>query len=286
MCFLAAQLTIGVLSFVDFPAMVEKHPFLEDGSQFGVSRTQFRRMRKADKRELMVQWFHQNYEDPSNETPRDSGEFVYIWGGPYEARDELYAKFGDIAPEELIEEVVREVEKGGLYDWAPVQKGAEYEPTENDDEPAFLDGYLNEPGPQYGSAEELEARKQAVIALERLEKIIEKRRAIGMGHNHPPEGIEAPDLPEIREAVAELKAEFQKPNPAIAAIKKWAKPLRDALVAAGKWSGKKIDKAVDEAMKPIGIGAGTYAVTQLFPPIHHAFDAVIHWLELAAKSIL
>jgi hypothetical protein len=36
-------------------AMTEKPPFLEDGSQYGVSRTQFRRMRKAEKRELMVQ---------------------------------------------------------------------------------------------------------------------------------------------------------------------------------------------------------------------------------------
>jgi hypothetical protein len=63
------------------------------------------------------------------------------------------------------------------------------------------------------------------------------------------------------------------------------KPLRDALVAAGKWIGQKIDKAVDAAMKPIGVAVGTYVATQLFPPIHHAFDAIINWLELAAKTL-
>jgi hypothetical protein len=48
--------------------MKEKPPFLEDGSQFGVSRSSFRRIRKAEKRELMIQWFHQNFEDPAQHT--------------------------------------------------------------------------------------------------------------------------------------------------------------------------------------------------------------------------
>lgn len=54
--------------------MAEKRPFLEDGSQFGVSRTQFRRMRKAEKRERMVQWFRQNFEDPAERTSYVSAE--------------------------------------------------------------------------------------------------------------------------------------------------------------------------------------------------------------------
>ena len=48
--------------------MAEKPPFLEDGSQFGVSRTVFRKKRTAEKRELVVQWFHENFEDPTNST--------------------------------------------------------------------------------------------------------------------------------------------------------------------------------------------------------------------------
>ncbi|MET3972872.1 hypothetical protein ABIB94_007871 [Bradyrhizobium sp. JR7.2] len=52
----------------------------------GITRTQFRRMRKDQKREVMIQWFSANYEDPAVSTPYESAEggYQYIWGGPYE----------------------------------------------------------------------------------------------------------------------------------------------------------------------------------------------------------
>jgi hypothetical protein len=130
-----------------------------------------------------------------------------------------------------------------------------------------------------------EARKKALAALQRLEKIADKRQAIGIGHNNPPADIEGPDLPEIQKSVAELKLEFQQPKPVVAKIKQWAKPLRDALVAAGRWAAQKADKAVDAAMKPIGTGLGAYVLDQYVPPIHHAFQAIIDWLEIAAKTL-
>lgn len=266
--------------------MVGKRPFLEDGSQFGVSRTQFRKMRKAEKRDLILQWFYANYEDPAENTPFESAEggYQYIWGGPYEARDELYAMFGDIVPESLIEDVANEIEKGGTFDWAPVQKEDDYE--QNDDEPASLEIYLDEPSERYGSAAELGVRAQALVAIERLEKIIEKRRAIGIGHNLPPEPVEeGPDEPELREAVHELKLEFKARSPAIATIKKWANRLRDVLVVAGKWVGKKLDKVVDSAMTVIGTGGGGYVLSQYVPPIRHAFETIINWLDIAAKTL-
>ena len=246
-------------------------------------------MRRDAKRELMLQWFHSNYEDPAENTPFESAEggYQYIWGGPYEARDELYAMFGDIVPENLIEEVAEQIERHGTFDWAPVQKGDDYELYEpENDEPALLDIYLDEPSERYGSPEELEARKQALTAIERLEKIIDKRRAIGIGHNQPPEQMEeGPDEPQLREAVQELKIEFKTQDPAIGTIKKWAKKLRDVLVVAGKWAGKKLDKAVDSAMTVIGTGVGSYVLSQYVPPVRHAFDAIINWLEIAAKTI-
>ena len=234
----------------------------------------------------MLQWFFSEYEDPAENTPYESAEggYQYIWGGPYEARDELYAKFGGIVSENLIEEVAEEIEKDGIFDWAPVQKSEDFDPIE-DDEPASLDIYLDEQGPLYGTPAEREAREQTLVALERLEKIVDRRSRIGIGHNNPPEDIDVPDFSEIKEATLALKAEFQSASPVIASVKKWAKPLRDALLAAGRWAGKKIDKAVDEAMKPVGLGIGTYATSQLFPPIHHAFDAIINWLALAARTI-
>ncbi len=145
--------------------MVQKHPFLEDGSQYGVSR--FRQMRKAEKRELMLRWFSENFEDPAVRTPYESAEggYQWIWGGPYEARDELYSKFGDLVSESLIEEVVEEVEREGLTDWALVSSPDDYDETEPPDEPATLDIYLDEPSSQYGTQAEQQARKKALIAL-------------------------------------------------------------------------------------------------------------------------
>ena len=52
-----------------------------------------------------------------------------------------------------------------------------------------------------------------------------------------------------------------------------------------KWAAQKADKAMDAAMVAIGTAGGTYVLTQLFPPIHDAFNAVINWLEIAAKSL-
>jgi hypothetical protein len=57
------------------------------------------------------------FENPAEHTPHESSEggYLYIWGGPYEARDELFAEFGDYVPEDVIEEI----ESGGTVDWAP-----------------------------------------------------------------------------------------------------------------------------------------------------------------------
>lgn len=37
---------------------------------------------------VMRTWFLQNYEDPAERTPYESreGGYIWIWGGPYEAR--------------------------------------------------------------------------------------------------------------------------------------------------------------------------------------------------------
>jgi hypothetical protein len=98
--------------------MSETRPFVEDGSQYGVSRTRFRRMRKREKRDLMVQWFREHFDHPDNAgTPWWDGEHHWIWGGPYDAAEELHAKFADVASEKLIEEVVKEVESEGTTEW-------------------------------------------------------------------------------------------------------------------------------------------------------------------------
>jgi hypothetical protein len=70
--------------------------------------------------EEMTAWFLTNFENPVHETPWD-GEYVYIWGGPYDAREELEDAFGEQATEPAIEAAVNQIEKedGGPWEWAP-----------------------------------------------------------------------------------------------------------------------------------------------------------------------
>ena len=62
-------------------------------------------MDAAQQVKFMRRWFLSNYEDPANSMPYISSEGGYIWldGGPYDAHEELHAKFGDCVSEEVIE---------------------------------------------------------------------------------------------------------------------------------------------------------------------------------------
>jgi hypothetical protein len=46
---------------------------------------------KSDKEaaRIMADWFLANFENPAHSTPCDEGAYVYIWGGPYFADEEL-----------------------------------------------------------------------------------------------------------------------------------------------------------------------------------------------------
>jgi len=69
--------------------------------------------------ELMVKWFFENFEDPAHRTPCDEGEYVWIWGGPYDAREELERAFGALVRSHAMEQAVAEIEADGGLEWAP-----------------------------------------------------------------------------------------------------------------------------------------------------------------------
>ena len=83
--------------------------------------------------DVMRHWFFQNFEDPAESTPYESreGGYIWIWGGPYEAEEELQDEFGDIVGEEVINRLIKELERWG-FDWAP---GPDHPSMEN----AFVD---------------------------------------------------------------------------------------------------------------------------------------------------
>ncbi|WP_315707335.1 MULTISPECIES: ribonuclease E/G [unclassified Bradyrhizobium] len=70
--------------------------------------------------EAIKAWFLSNFEDPAESTPYDSGEggYQWIWGGPYDAREEIEGYFGDELPGDIVDQVVADLE-GIALEWAP-----------------------------------------------------------------------------------------------------------------------------------------------------------------------
>lgn len=81
--------------------------------------------------EAMVKWFFAHYEDPANQTPVSEGEYIYIWGGPYDAREQIGDNFTD-EDEDLIEAAVSRVERDGTINWAPILGAENYEEGDED----------------------------------------------------------------------------------------------------------------------------------------------------------
>jgi hypothetical protein len=67
-----------------------------------------------------VDWFFKNFKDPAESTSRDEGDWVYIWGGPYYARDELEYAFPNV-DERTIEAAVLRIEEED-WEWAPASR--------------------------------------------------------------------------------------------------------------------------------------------------------------------
>lgn len=91
---------------------------------------------KEDIVEYVVQWFNTLYEEPGQEMPYVDGEYLFVYGGPYSALQEIEDTFGDYLSFELMQEISEKIESHGTYDWAPSQ----YHP----DQIAAAEEYLQE----------------------------------------------------------------------------------------------------------------------------------------------
>jgi hypothetical protein len=69
--------------------------------------------------DVIREWFLSNFEDPTESTPNDDGHFIYLWGGPYDARDEIDSAFNATVSEEIITAAILTVEGEGIDEWAP-----------------------------------------------------------------------------------------------------------------------------------------------------------------------
>jgi hypothetical protein len=68
--------------------------------------------------ERMTQWWFENFEHPAGSCPYEDGEWIFVWGGPFDARSELEFTFGDVAAQRTIDAVVTKLETKASQ-WAP-----------------------------------------------------------------------------------------------------------------------------------------------------------------------
>lgn len=102
--------------------------------------------------EAMRTWFVTRYRDPANDTPYNSeeGGYLYIHGGPYDAAEQLYGRFGDLFIDKAVRAVVDDVESDGILEWAPIHtepdydRDFEFEANERGDPYQFFERRLND----------------------------------------------------------------------------------------------------------------------------------------------
>ena len=140
-------------------AMAKAARIYIDEEHGSYTRTEFRRLRNAEKLELMEAWFRERYEDPVNETPRSEGQYIFVWGGPYDANDEIQNEFSDFVPYHLMETLIAQLNHE-CAEWAPTPK---YQDDPRDEEDR--DATPIEPI-EMGSPEELAYRDEIITSAQ------------------------------------------------------------------------------------------------------------------------
>lgn len=230
----------------------------------GLTKSQFKRLPRAEKREVMLAWFGQNYEDPAQRTPYESAEggYQYLYGGPFDAHEELGDEFYDVAPEKLIREVAEGLERES-YEWTHTPEWDDYDdedPPPPEDESDVLDRIMQAVAadivPHYGGAYETEQRQTAKASLDQLLSEMDRLHTVGIGHNNPPEPIDEAltekDRNDIEKAATGIRAALDAEQPDVPQVVERASVLRKTLAKVLRWAGKKLDVAVDGFMKKAG----------------------------------
>ncbi|MEJ1376051.1 MAG: hypothetical protein RPU73_06145 [Candidatus Sedimenticola sp. (ex Thyasira tokunagai)] len=94
--------------------------------------------------DVMRNWFFSNFEDPAQHCPYESkeGGYQYIYGGPYDASEQLFDMFGEYINEEIIEELVEELH-GQCWEWSGVIREDFYDDYLLEEIKSFTDALHN-----------------------------------------------------------------------------------------------------------------------------------------------
>jgi hypothetical protein len=176
--------------------------YSRDDPEVGITTSQLRRLGRERQWEYVRHWFRGMFEDPANETPRPEGEYLYVWGGPYDALEQIGDQFGDIIGQERLEDFASRIERNGVLDWAPgpnhpdhARAAEEYEADRGQEEAPDLDTIISRlragAVPVYGGPLEQAQRAAAAAQLDRIERLLAnalRPRPGSPGRNEPPDG--------------------------------------------------------------------------------------------------
>ncbi len=253
-------------------------------------------MTADEQTEAMKAWFDANFEDPANETPHDAEDgYLYVWGGPYNALEELSDRFGGSVPDDVIEALASELSIQSS-DWAPTTHRHEVERDEDEDDPLPADlpptavkryralvvqqdrwmsehflPYANPDATRSEIQRRLLAASEAMRALDQLGFRYPDVPA-GMGHNRPPEDRvssteEEEGGPHLNPAEAAqiagdldlAAAQTALPQPDVGLLRGVRDRLLTATKAVGIWIAKNLNLAVEEFSKAFGKTLGIAA---------------------------
>jgi hypothetical protein len=91
--------------------MGSKYRYFTGEVGVGLTTVQLRIAKREIQLKVMREWFNKNF-DTLDELPYDSeeGGYQFIWGGPFDARDELEHEFSGIVPDDVIDELANTLE--------------------------------------------------------------------------------------------------------------------------------------------------------------------------------
>ena len=271
-----------------------------DDPESYVTPSRLKRLSRSKQVEYIAHWFSGMFEDPQNETPYAIDEhspynYEYIWGGPYDARDQIGDEFGGIVSDDVIDLAVAEVERDGVVEWAP---GRNHPDQRRRSEDALSDAYETQgPSldeirtrldsgvvPTFGSPHELSERAALRHLVAELAQSLSQELHVrpGIGHNGPPDDLRltVEVISYASRATNQMGIELAKGLPDVSTIIESTSRLQSVL----SWMLRKADKAVDSFAGAIGTAGGVAAVAQLagFPvaeKISRVVQAATEWLS-------
>lgn len=282
--------------------------FQDFDDEIGVTLSRLRRFGRERQWPYIRHWFRRMFEDPANETPQSEGRFRFVWGGPYDALDELQGEFSGIPFERLADFAERLERQGGVIEWAPgpahpdhlraAEDHARDDGDQREGERPSLEDLLArlQAGAQthFGDVIERRERAETLRRLEALDAKLERlidgaAGAAGLGHNRPPEPLseetDAADrarLSEARSQAAGIRDELRKDRPdalVVASKTAWLKKLLLRLgggVAAGLVTGaaNKVGQAWCD-QHPELVRLAVEYIDQSVAWLHHVVTAII-----------